>query len=453
MSLIDGLLLAAIVALGLWAVVAPDLARRWRTLAALGVALGAAAQAVVEGLYWQFLPAYALLLVAALPATGGRLARFVGRAVAAALVAAALGPWALLPVPVLPKPDGPYAVGSETFRWVDASRPETATADPLDRRNVVAQAWYPIAPGTPGPHAVYMDGLGQLPPSVAGLPRFILRHYDRIDTRAVVDAVPSGDRAKWPVVLFSPGYGAPRAAYAGLASALASRGYVVLAVDHPYEAAVTQLADGRVVGMTEHYSDAMAYMAGQQSLRAADLGFVADQLGRPDAMGSRLAGRLDLDRIAAIGHSLGGATAAEAMDIDPRIKAAANIDGTLYGPVVDHRLRGPFLLLESDLAGTAHSPQNRIDNGRLLRGVTGPAWRYEIKRANHFSFTDAPMFFSPPGRWALSLLVGGGRGPVETQRATADILDAFLDGPLTGKPGDVAQAAGRYKDILGGSVR
>ncbi|WP_280220668.1 hypothetical protein [Nocardia neocaledoniensis] len=41
------------------------------------------------------------------------------------------------------------------------------------------------------------------------------------------------------MVLFSPGYGAPRAFYSGLVADLASRGLIVLAPDHPNEVAVT----------------------------------------------------------------------------------------------------------------------------------------------------------------------------------------------------------------------
>lgn len=59
---------------------------------------------------------------------------------------------------------------------------------------------------------------------------------------------------------------------------------------------------------------------------------------------------------------------------------------------------------------------------------------------------------SPPGRLALSLLIGGERGPVETQRAAVDILSAFLEGPLTGRPADVDAAARRYPDMAGGPV-
>src|SRR5262245_1019439 len=75
-------------------------------------------------------------------------------------------------VPLLPKPQGAYQVGSEVFRWTDSQRPETLTADPGDRRQVVAQAWYPTdaaeerteaqgpAPGAPVP---YFEAQGRLP--------------------------------------------------------------------------------------------------------------------------------------------------------------------------------------------------------------------------------------------------------------------------------------------------
>src|SRR5688572_17505336 len=58
---------------------------------------------------------------------------------------AAIGGVALLTkrVPSLPQPMGPYQDASEVFRWTDSQRPETLTPDPGDRRQVVAQAWYP----------------------------------------------------------------------------------------------------------------------------------------------------------------------------------------------------------------------------------------------------------------------------------------------------------------------
>jgi hypothetical protein len=85
--------------------------------------------------------------------------------------------------------------------------------------------------------------------------------------------------------------------------------------------------------------------------------------------------------------------------------------------------------------------------------MTAPGFRYEMKRVNHYSFTDALFFLAPPGRWLLSQAIGGARGPAATQRATADLLAAFLSGPLTGVQVDIAATAATIPDLLGGPVK
>jgi len=429
--LLDVMLLASTIACVIaWRV----LGKRLRLIAlAILVAL-AVLQLAAEGLYWQFVPTWLVILVLAALALrrpgSNRSPAVVGAIV---LMGSAAAPFAVLPVPVLPKPTGPYPVGSQTFRWVDARRPETRTADPADRRNVVAQAGYPAAPGE-GQHPPYIDGLGRLPPVVSVIPRFILRRFDRVDTHAVVAAPVSTARARWPVVLFSPGAEAPRAYYTGLVTELASRGFIVLAVDHPYDSGVTELADGRIAHTVRDYAAAetagLHYMDVQLDVRAADLGFVLDQLESLGRLG------VDPDQIFAVGHSFGGAASAVLLDRDRRVKAAANIDGTLYGDVASHALQRPFLLLESDRGETGHGDRYIDGNRRLLENLAAPGYRFEISYANHYSFTDAPLFLSPPARFVVSRIIGGGRGPVATQRLTADILVDFLSGkPVAPRPG------------------
>ncbi|TQM28805.1 alpha/beta hydrolase family protein [Nocardia bhagyanarayanae] len=458
MSLIDALIpMAAIACAAL--VLCTSRIGRAPAFAMLGLlALGAAVQWLLEGFYWQFVPTYLLLgatawFVAARPS--GRGGRIAARAGIGLLVVAAAFAWLPVPVPTLPAPSGPYAVGTETFRWVDPDRPETATDDLADRRNVIAQAWYPAAEPT-GNGSRYLDGLGRLPSRVAQIPSFLMRGYDRIDTHGDDRASLGRDRDRWPVVLFSPGYGAPRAFYTGLIAELASRGFVVLAVDHPYEADVTELADGRIATPVRNFpadeAEGEQYMVEQQAVRAADLRFVIDQLDRPGALGPRLSGHLDTGHIAAIGHSFGGAAAAAAAADDERIRAAANIDGTLYGDLPERPLRQPFLLVQSAYAETGHSAKFLDRNAALLDGLRSGGFRFEIGDANHYSFTDVPLFLSGPGRFAAAQMIGGSRGPAATQRVTVDIMVAFLSGPLGGSGADVVAAAGKHRDIRGGPV-
>ncbi|HVY90523.1 MAG TPA: dienelactone hydrolase family protein [Hyphomonadaceae bacterium] len=458
MSFLDVLLLAACVfVVGWWMFASSRQKPLLRFAPALLVVL-ALLQFALEGFYWQLIPAYVLILALTLMSflqrgEGRGFGKIVGAAGLGILALGAIGPFLLMyPAPYLVKPDGHYLVGTHIYRWIDTSRPEQATDDTSDKRNVVVQAWYPAAANASGPHSIYMDGLKALPDNVEGLPSFLLRSFGGIDTHGITDAPISDDLRKWPVIVFQNGYGASRAFYTGLITQLASRGYVVLAVDNPYEAVVTQLADGSVVYTVEHFlendPDRTRFMKGRLDLRVEDIKFVLDQIARPDAVGPRLAGHLDLDHVAAIGHSAGGAAAALAMDNDDRIKAAVNIDGTLYGGVSDRKIERPFLLIDSDHSESGHSTGNEAGNRLLAAHFGGERQAWEIKHANHFSFTDAMLYFPPPARFAVGQLMGGARGPEETQHATVQMIDAFLRGPLTGHPEDLKAVVATYKDIV-----
>lgn len=450
MLLADLVVLLGVLALAAWRLIWPSWRPKLRMVAA-GLALSlAAAKGVLYGFTWQDLPAYLLVGLIALPplARPRPLLRWIGRIGLVGVAAACVSVWVLPAVPTLPAPGGQYAVATEVYRWTDASRDEPHTANASDRRSVIAQAWYPTTGRAGSTNVPYMDGIGRMP-SQLSVPGFIFNRYGQIDTHAAAMAPLAARDQPWPVVIFSPGYGAPRAVYTGLATRLASRGFVVFVLDHPFESAVTQLPNGEVVGLKEIVPpDHTQFMPNQQIVRTADIRFVIDQLSRSDALSPRLRGHIEATKVAVLGHSFGGAASVMALSEDPRVVAAANIDGTLYGDLPDRTLTRPFLLLQSDSTETHHSELFVNGNSKLLSRMTAPGLHYEIKRANHYSFTDVPLFLAPPGRWLLSLVMGGGRGPDATHAATVDILAAFLSGPLTGVSADVGVAAARYPDLL-----
>lgn len=454
MSPMDSILLASLLAAAVWRLAFPA---RWppiRAIACLAITGLALAQFLLLGFTWQFVSGYVLLFVLALPC---RVEHAWGRRITGAALSMlwvlTIAPWAILPAPDLPPPRGSHPVGSAIYRWVDLRRPELATPNAADHRNVVVQAWYPAAPSR-GEKIDYFDGLGQLPPKVYDLPRFIFRRFGLADTHAIANAPASPDRAAWPVIIFSPGYGAPRAAYAGLLADLASRGYVVLALDHPYESAVVELADGRVVGpaplQARDEREGVPHMDHQVTVRMADMRFVLDQLTSGKDL-KPLSGRLDLSRIAAIGHSFGGATAVLTASHDSRIVAAADIDGMLYGDVRGENLRGPLLLMES--ARTHRIQPYAQATSAVATAARAGGWRYAIEGSNHLSFTDAERFLSAPARWVAARALGGERGAADTQSTAVDLLDAFLSPPLKGEPRDLAAAAAQARDVRGGRER
>lgn len=378
--------------------------------------------------------------------------------VAAAALTVAAGPaaaWAF-PEPVFPDPSGPYPVGTTVVQWTDPARPEPATRAPGDRRTVVAQLWYPAgtSPGDAG-RAQYLgrtrrearvvaDGLA----GYLGLPPFLLDGAVRARSHAVPDAPAAPGRQGFPVVLFSPGLGGVRTQNTVWAEELASRGYAVAALDHPYDSATVVLADGRTVATrlraTGDPGDDERRAAGWTATRAADLSFALTQLGLLDRgeLPSPLRGRLDTDRAAATGHSLGGAAALQAVRQDPRFDAAVDIDGFPHDPA-PRAFRQPVLALTAgiDPADRGQAERYATRLAQVLELSAAPSYRLTVPGAAHLTFTDAPLYL--PLVPALTGSLGRSAGPAVTAAATA----AFLDTTLRGHPGALAAELARYGDL------
>jgi dienelactone hydrolase len=270
----------------------------------------------------------------------------------------------------LPPPTGHFRVGTMSERWVDASRPDPFL--PSRRREVLVQFWYPAA-GTAGfPKAGYLPAkTARAYERLAGIATPI---FDRITVRARTGPpVASGHR---PVVLFSPGYGLVTDFYASLLEELASQGFIVVAIDHPYDALVVEFPGGRLVPQRLKEAARNRNLA----IRVADARFVLDRLRRANGSGL-LAGRLDTRRIGMFGHSLGGAATAEVMLRDQRVKAGVNLDGS-FGLRAERRgVRGPFLLVTAP-RGVGPSEQ------AYRAGLRRTQLRLILRGAEHYTFSD-----------------------------------------------------------------
>ncbi|GAA2652319.1 hypothetical protein GCM10010412_019270 [Nonomuraea recticatena] len=308
--------------------------------------------------------------------------------------------------PSLPEPTGTKKVGTTSLHLVDTERRDPWNQEAAARELMVS-LWYPAA-SSGGKRVTYLTK----EESAAVLKDFDVPPESLTATRvhARVTAPPS--RARLPLVLMSPGFSFPRATLTSLAEDLASRGYLVAAVEHTYESVATTFPDGRT-------TTCLACVRGQDGEkvaqgRVADLRFVLDQLLRR--------GLVDRSRIAVVGHSMGGNSAAHAMLADPRVKAGANLDGT-FQPVVP-KLDKPFLMVGS--------PRHVPDGGdttwpRSWANMTGWKRWITVAGADHSSFVDYAVLRPQLGLPAPEL--DGARA----LRITRAYLAAFLDTHLRGR--------------------
>lgn len=339
------------------------------------------------------------------------------------------------PEPVtIPRPTGHYSVGTTITALTDKSRREPLIRA-LRPRSIVVQLWYPTGKRR-GRTAAYVSPAvaKQIGKGVPGAYRALLRAR----THAFVDATALRREGGWPVVVFSPGYGVERQLYTGLVEDLASRGFVVIAVDHPQDANVVTFPDGHTV-VRGNLPETQATIKKALAVRVADIHFLLDQLEARPAIAPSGPSRADLDlsRIGMFGHSLGGATTANVMRIDPRIVAGADLDGTIYGAAAHASLARPFMIL----AGPPGPLREKGMRG-FFRRLRGPRFAVTFTQAGHFAFSDLlfvlPLLVrhDPELEGALVELLGHAP-PVSTLARQRRYLTAFFDRYLKGRPGPI----------------
>ena len=171
---------------------------------------------------------------------------------------------------------------------------------------------------------------------------------------------------------------------------MASQGYIVLSIDHTFDAAATVFPDGRTayvqpINLTDEGDSHI-------KLWEEDVSFVLNQiekLNQNDETGF-FTGRMDTSRIGMFGHSYGGATAAQILAKDSRVKAAINMDGTLYGEIFPESGIGkPFLLMSAEEPDEADPYEVRERYGR---GLAGGGMSMVIPHTDHTSLTDLHLF-------------------------------------------------------------
>ncbi|GAA2801473.1 carboxylic ester hydrolase [Kitasatospora aburaviensis] len=473
-EIITGLFMSPLEVLALLGAVAlvaarwlPAAARPRATVAAGAVLLLSAIVLGVAGIRWQMLPVLAGAALALPFALAPLLRRRPGRpawrarwwlalpgsvACAGLIATGPVAAWAF-PVPVFPTPSGDFAVGTRVVQWTDPARPETFTPDPDDRRTVVVQLWYPAQKSPAGTQrAQYLGRTEQEARTVSdalaggvGLPGFLVDGVPRARSQAVFDAPVDGGGGRFPVVLFSPGSGGVRTQNTAWAEELASHGYVVAALDHPYDSAAVVLADGRTITTETSSSgdrdkdDELA--AGWTAIRAADLGFVLTRLESLDRgeAADPLTGRLDTGRVAVTGHSMGGAAALQAARQDRRFRAVVDLDGYPHGPTSPALDRPALALTQAVTAGTDPRYVPRLTEA--LNSTTATSYRLTVPGAAHLTFMDGPLYLPP-----VPSIVGS-LGRTGSPRIVAAATLAFLDAVLRDKPGDPAGNLSAYGDL------
>lgn len=233
-----------------------------------------------------------------------------------------------------------------------------------------------------------------------------------------------------PVVLFSGALATSRLIYSSMLQSVAAAGYLVVSIDHPYDADIVEFPDGTIVAGVDIESDADIELA--LNTRVKDIAFVHQQLGNSSFADTYLpkAGRgveKSTPKTAIFGHSFGGAAAAAAMLAIPSMRGGVNLDGSMFGSVVEEGLNQSFMLMGHENKTQETDPTWKA----IWPKLTGWKREFEVKHAAHYSFSDLPLITEVLGlQGLLPEEIGQVLGTVEGSRMmniTVSYVVAFLD--------------------------
>lgn len=245
---------------------------------------------------------------------------------------------------------------------------------------------------------------------------------------------------EYPKILFGTGLNTTRLSYSSTAQHLASRGYEVIVMDHPYETDLVKFPDGQIITGGHIIPDRnnTASLDYGLDVRSADAKFVMD--------------KLCINKTVFIGQSYGGAAASDIVLKDSRVVGGVNLDGAMFGRSVPEGVPRPFLIFGSD----GHNSTTEPTWGPFLdamRDRRPGVWNREISlvHSGHGSFTDMSIIGDISGLRSNKELVEGNFGEVLGSHAMAvlkDYMDDFIRFTLEGRgPGLLEGPSWRHRDV------
>ena len=306
-----------------------------------------------------------------------------------------------IPFNEVPKPTGDKNIGTESIELIDIDRLEWFTEDPQDLRKIMIQIWYPTD-DLDGEKELYID-YGELRiealASQFDYSPFLFKKLIDVETNSIKKAEPS-TQSSFPLIIFSHGLGGNRTQNTVIIEELTSHGYVVIAIEHAYDANISIFDNGDVADYRSGINyerrntqeitpeEFWAIRLPQLETRAEDVSYIIDQLELGNLPGN-IVNIIDLENIGVFGHSFGGATSIYSSYNDYRIDACINLDGWMVvvpDEIVDNGINKNFMYLGQEQWDEKLNYQ-KLD--KFVKSNTKSS-KILIPNTTHYDFSDAP---------------------------------------------------------------
>ena len=328
------------------------------------------------------------------------------------------------------------------------------TGKPFHRRRAIL-AWVGMAVLLTGSILPAMVFPQYRHPAVTGTYEVATARYTYTDTSRIETYTDTGEYRKlnvkfwypenvtgrYPLVVFSHGFCGIQNSNESTFTELASHGYVVCSIDHPYQSFYTVDDTGKVTIVDSGYMKEYASLGDDLSenlklfqkwmdIRVKDISFTIDTILSETG---GIYDEVDHSKIGVFGHSLGGAAAMGVPRVRQDIRAVINLDAPMFCEFTGLK-DGQYTLNPAPYPAPILNiySQYLYDNGiekndpeyfenRIVSATAPSSYEVYFRGSQHMSLTDL-VLFSPP----LADLLNSGRKATVDKYVCLDTMNQMI---------------------------
>lgn len=338
----------------------------------------------------------------------------------------------------------PYIVGYRNFYWINPhhcpdpyfknNKTDYSSNNLKYCREINITVYYPAQTSEVHSSPYYQPAVMGWEQEFAKLPKKVRPKLNR--ENFVIQAgenLSPNTKQKFPVVLFCPGFDVNGNEYSNVLINLASNGYIVVVINNSFIGDLVPLSNGHVI---KHQAK---WIPKAWDVAKTDILFVRENLKRLQK-NSELP-LMDLEKIALLGHSMGGMIVVDLAHKKPGLFQAAVALDASYQPEWSDPHTGfqiPFLHIHAANWATRKSPKSNFILSKNEYFITLSSNKNQTDYTRHMIFSDfATLQYLPetqkllayyrtakPGKDILDVGVADGK---KMQLVISDYILAFLN--------------------------